>query len=237
MTLQWTAGKDNSGYLAAATVFADGHLLVDAGSATAAVLGRLDATDTRAFTVVQTDLAGNVGAPSRALRVLPDLTGMTLPQARVALGRRGLTVGRVTIASIPGVKPGTIARPTGLSAAEVGTAIDLVVAAKRPRTKLAFTVDAPPHVTAKAGGRVTVRITLSKPATVSAGLDDPRGRSLKTWTFSVGAGATTKTLPIPASAERPGRYELVWIARSGVESVRRTTVVQVVVERTTRPKR
>jgi hypothetical protein len=47
--------------------------------------------------------------------------------------------------------------------------------------------------------------------------------------FAVNAGVTTKTLRLPRSAERPGLCKLVWVARSGLESVKRTTVVQLVV--------
>src|SRR5206468_7039508 len=49
MTLGWTAGKDNSGFLGGATVYANGRPLADAGSTTEAKIGRVDATDTRAF--------------------------------------------------------------------------------------------------------------------------------------------------------------------------------------------
>jgi hypothetical protein len=236
MTLTWTAAKDNSGFLGAATVYANGQPLADAGSAGEAKLGRVDASDNRAFTVAQTDLVGNAGPPSRALRILPNLTGMTPAQARTALQQRGLRVGSVTVASAPGVQPGTIAQPTGLSAAEEGSAIDLVVAAAGPQAKLAFSVVAPTRVTARAGSHVPARISVSKSAAVSATLYDPRSRKLKTWQFSVKAGVTIKKLQLPASASRPGRYKLAWIARSGVESIRRTIVVQVVPKGAAPPK-
>ncbi len=228
LTLHWQPGKDNSGLLGPATVYAGGQAIVTVAAGTnEAKVGKVDASDTRAFTIVQTDFVGGAGAPSRALRVLPDLTGLTPAQARSVLQARGFTVGNVTIGDAPGVQPGTIAQPRGLSAEVEGTAVDLVVAAGGPETKLAFSVVGTTRVTTSRGQRVAARISVSKAASVTATLSDPRGRKVKSWKFSVKAGVTIKKLLLPGSV-KPGVYKLTWVARSGVEQIKRTILVRVV---------
>jgi uncharacterized repeat protein (TIGR02059 family) len=228
LTIHWQAGKDNSGLVGPATVYAGGQAIVTVAAGTnEAKVGKVDASDTRAFTIVQTDFVGGAGAPSRALRVLPDLTGLTPAAARSVLQARGFTVGNVTTGDAPGVQPGTIAQPRGLSAEVEGTAVDLVVAAGGPETKLAFNVVGTTRVTTSRGERVAARISVSKPASVTATLSDPRGRKLKSWKFSVKAGVTIKKLPLPGSV-KPGVYKLTWVARSGVEQIKRTILVRVV---------
>jgi hypothetical protein len=229
LTLHWKAGKDNSELLGVATVYADGVAVASAPSGTTELsVGKVAAGDPRSFTVVQTDYVGNASAPTRALRVLPDLTGLTPDQARAALRARGLVVGNVTTADAPGVQPGTVAEPKGPATALEGTAIDIVVAAGGPQTKLAFDVVGTTRVTASPGGRVAARISVSKPASVTAKLYSPQSKELKTWKFKVRAGISIVKLQLPQSVKTAGRYKLTWVARAGFEQIKRTIVVEVV---------
>ena len=238
LTLQWTSGKDNSGSLGVAIVYADEQPLatVPAGL-TRLNVGSVDATDLRSFTIVQTDPSGNASNGSTALRMLPDLTGMTQDEARVALVGRGFMVGNVVTVATPGVAPGTIVSPVGANIAAAGAAIDLVVAGTGPQTKLVFSVVGTKTIKVARHGVVAARISVSKPASVAATLVNSAGTKLHTWRFSVRAGVSIVKLRLPASAAKAGRYRLVWVATTATgEKDTHTLVVQVVGRAKSSPK-
>ncbi len=229
LTVKWTPGVDNSGLFGPAILYADGRPLETiAEGETTATVGATAATEGRKFSIVQTDPSGNVSSQSKALVVLPDLTGMTETQARAALTQRGITVGSVTTANAPNAAPGTIVTPAGRSAAVEGTAVDLVIAGTGAGTKLAFSVVGTRTVRATQGGRVAARINVTKRSTVAAALYSPGGKELKTWNFSVHAGVTIRMLTLPATVTTAGNYRLKWTARAGRESIVRSITVQVI---------
>ncbi len=229
LTLHWTAGVDNSGVLGPAVVYADGQVLATAPAGqSSANVGAVDASDLRAFTVVQADGAGNVSDASQTVRVLPDLTGMNEEQARAALIQRGFAVGTVVTVNAPNVLPGTIASPTGLGLAAANIPVDLSVSGAAPATKLAFNVVGTKTVRVTRSGLVAARISVSKPASVVATLFSPRATKLQIWRFNVHAGVSIVKLHLPSSAAFAGRYKLVWIAKSATERISHTILVQVV---------
>ncbi|MHB8643094.1 MAG: OmpL47-type beta-barrel domain-containing protein [Gaiellaceae bacterium] len=229
LTLHWTPGVDNSGILGPAVVYADGQVLATAPAGQSSVnIGVVDASDLRAFTVVQADGAGNVSDASQSVRVLPDLTGMNEEQARAALIQRGFAVGTVVTVNAPSIVPGTIASPTGLKLAPANIPVDLSVSGAAPATKLAFNVVGTKTVRVTKSGVVAARISVSKPAAVVATLYSPRAAKLQIWRFKVRAGVSIVRLHLPSSASFAGRYKLVWIARSSAERISHTILVQVV---------
>jgi hypothetical protein len=229
LTVKWSHGKDNSGSVGPAILYADGRPLetIPAGE-TSATVGASTATEGRKFSIVQTDPSGNASSQSKALLVLPDLSGMTEMQARAALTQRGLKIGKVTTASAPNAAQGTIVTPAGRSAAVEGSAVDLVVAGSGAGTKLAFSVVGTRSVRATQGGQVAARINVTKRSSVVATLYNPGAKKLKVWNRSVRAGVSIVKLRLPATANTAGRYKLVWIARSGKDQLSKTIIVQVV---------
>jgi hypothetical protein len=61
-------------------------------------MGRFKSSDARAFQVAARDSAGNVGAKTRALVIVPGLAKLTLAQAKTRLTGRGLRAGAVRYA-------------------------------------------------------------------------------------------------------------------------------------------
>src|SRR5207247_2064597 len=55
-------------------------------------LGPFDASDTRRFSLVQLDAAGNASSQTAALAALPDLAGMSADAATAALAARGFAL-------------------------------------------------------------------------------------------------------------------------------------------------
>jgi hypothetical protein len=194
------------------------------------VAGPVKANDPRIFRIVQTDPTGNTSSPSKGLRVLPDLSGMSDAQARAALTQLGFVIGNVQLVTAPGVTPGTIAAPTGLQAAAEGASINLFVASNGAQTRLAFSVVGTRTVKASSGGRIAVRVNVTKRSTVVATLYNPRSQKqvLKLWNFAARAGVSIMQLKLPPTASKPGHYRLVWIARASREQISRTVIVQVV---------
>jgi hypothetical protein len=75
------------------------------------------------------------------------------------------------------------------------------------------------------------RIKASRPAQVTATLRDAKNRRLHTWRLGAGAGANMVRLRLPAKIRRPGSYRLIWVARSGTETVSRTIRFALVARR------
>src|SRR5439155_6943242 len=121
LTLRW---DPPTGAVANFVVFVNGAPWKNLGSTELEVkMGVFDVGDTRTFSVVATDPAGNVGAMSAVLVGVPNLVGLTWPQALGATSARGLGLRRnaVLFSSIPMVV--TSQDPPALTLAEQGSAI------------------------------------------------------------------------------------------------------------------
>jgi large repetitive protein len=93
---------------------------------------RLRAGDRRTFAVAAIDEAGNVGARTRAVAVVPKLVNLTLEEARAEAKARNLVL-RWT-KKVAGTTPHIVAQsPATLSLVEVGSAVTVVVASPQPR--------------------------------------------------------------------------------------------------------
>jgi hypothetical protein len=68
---------------------------------------------------------------------------------------------------------------------------------------------------------------VTRPAELTATLYAGRQR-LFTWRRSVRAGSTIVKLHLPAQVRRPGRYRVVWVARSGEDTIRSTVSFRLV---------
>jgi hypothetical protein len=225
LTLRWIPGRDASGQIGNVVLFVNGESYREFGPTEfEAKLGAFAAGDTRSFTLVQKDAAGNVSVPTAPLRALPDLASMTLAEATAALGAAGFTVGGVTEATATTAPPGTVVEPAGIQLALASSAIDLVIArgTTAPQTRLAFSVAGSKQIHLAKATTVAVRVKVSKPAQVTVKLGDAKLRRLHSWTRQVKAGATVVRLRLPQNVRRPGTYSLTWIARAGTETVSRT---------------
>ena len=116
-SLSWTAATDNSGLVSAYRVYANGVLLktVD-GAARTAAMGALKLTDKRGFQVAAVDEAGNAGAKTKVLKIVPKLAMLKMTAAMKALKARGFKLGRISYKvskSVPKGKviKGSVARP------------------------------------------------------------------------------------------------------------------------------
>jgi PASTA domain/Bacterial Ig-like domain (group 3) len=96
LVLRWKAARDNSGFVSAYLVYANGSLVKTvAGSARSADMGSFKTSDSRAFRIAARDAAGNVGPKTRALVIVPSLQKLTLAAATARLTARGLRAGAV----------------------------------------------------------------------------------------------------------------------------------------------
>jgi hypothetical protein len=144
-SLSWTAANDNSGLVSAYRVYANGVLLktVD-GAARNAPLGALKLIDKRGFQVAAVDEAGNVGAKTKVLKVVPQLVKLKLTAAMKALKGRGFKVGRITYKVSKTVAKGKVIRGTLANLQPAGAKIGLVVSRGKPKVRRASVTPVPP---------------------------------------------------------------------------------------------
>jgi hypothetical protein len=96
LVLKWKAATDN-GVVGAYLVYANGTVVRTlAASARSVKMGRFKTSDSRRFQVAARDSAGNVGAKTRALVIVPALAKLTLAQAKARLVGRGLRRGALS---------------------------------------------------------------------------------------------------------------------------------------------
>jgi hypothetical protein len=127
LVLRWKAATDHVGPVSAYLVYANGSLVKTlAGSTRSVRMGQFKLSDTRAFRVAARDAAGNVGAKTRALVIIPRLAKLTVAQARARLARHGLRVGAVKYASSTTVRAGLVIQARS-GVARKGSALRLVV--------------------------------------------------------------------------------------------------------------
>ncbi|MDP8910840.1 MAG: Ig-like domain-containing protein, partial [Actinomycetota bacterium] len=218
LTLTWEPGTDNSGRIDHVALYVDGSRYARYDLAQReAKLGGLSADDTRAFTLAESDAAGNESAQTKALRALPTLAGLTLEAARAALAERGFSIGTVTSASSRKAPKGTIVSPAGVQLAEEGTAIDVVVSTGAAQPPLSFRVSTDGTFVPGKARAIVARIKASRTARIAATLVGASGTTVRTWRLRVKAGLSRTKLAMPAGVA-PGRYTIRWQASASGES-------------------
>ena len=144
LTLRWIPGTDASGQLGNVVMFVNGEPYREFGPTEfEAKLGAFAAGDTRSFTLVQKDAAGNVSAHTAPLRAVPRARRQVArTRRRAALGAAGFTVGTVRETTASSAPPGTVVEPAGIQLALASSPIDLVVSrgTTAPQTRLALSV-------------------------------------------------------------------------------------------------
>jgi hypothetical protein len=205
LTLRWSAPNDN---VANYVVFVDGAPWKNLGSTEFEVkMGAFDSADTRSFSVVAVDLAGNVGVMSPVLVGVPNLVGLSWPQALGATSARGLGLRRsaVFFASIPMI----VAKqePPAPALAERGTAV-LVTMSPANGAPLAVKVK-PGRFACAAGSVLRLRVSLSAAARVDSRLLNGHARVVKRGQLgNLRAGTNNVRVKLPAGLRR-GSYLLM----------------------------
>jgi hypothetical protein len=205
LTLRWSAPNDN---VANYVVFVNGAPWKNFGSTEFEVkMGAFDPGDTRSFSVVAVDLAGNVGVMSPVLVGVPNLVGLTWTQALGVTSARGLGLRRnaVFFASIPMVV--SAQQPPAPALTERGTAVLVTMS---PAAGAPLAVKASPGSFACAAGSVLrLRIDLSAAAQVRSRLLNSHGRVLKRAQLGLLGSGTNNVRVKLSRALRRGAYRLV----------------------------
>jgi hypothetical protein len=208
LTLRWDPPQDT---IANYVVFVDGVPWRNFGATEFEVkMGPFDINDTRTFSVVAVDRAGNVGAMSAVLVGVPNLVGLTWPQAVSATSSRGLALRRdqTLFAAVPMVVQSQ--QPESPSLAERGTAVRVTLT-PAGRARLAVRVK-PVRFVCAGGSVLRLRIELSAPAVVRDRLLNARGRLVKRGRFGMLRAGTSKVrVKLPRKLRR-GAYRLVFDA-------------------------
>jgi Big-like domain-containing protein len=208
LTLRWQAPSDT---VANYVVYVNGAPWKNLGGTELEVkIGLFEVGDTRTFSVVAVDLAGNVGVMSPVLVGVPNLLGLTWPQALGATSVYGLALRR-SAASFTGPRMlVTGQEPVVPALVERGSAV--VVTLTPPR-------GGPPGIKVKpgrfacAGGSVLrPRVLLSDRAGVRTRLLNKRGRVVKRGNLgTLRPGATKVRIKLPRGLHR-GSYRLMFDA-------------------------
>ena len=232
LTLRWIPGKDASGQLGNVILYVNGEPYRAFGHRQFETkMGPFTPGDSRVFSLVQLDAAGNRSEHGEELRAVPPLVGQSLDQAVAALAAAGFELGAVREQPVAAVAPGTVVGPTAPRHAALSSKIDLVVSSAfvAPQTQLVFSVAASKTLTLKKQTTIAARVSVSKPATLTAMLSTTGKKRLYTWKVRrLKAGANVVKLTLPKQIRRPGTYTLTWIARSGTETVSRTIKLKLV---------
>jgi hypothetical protein len=236
LTLRWIPGTDDSGELGHVMLYVNGESygLFDP-TQFETKLGPFTPDDTRSFTFVQVDAAGNRSEHSSVLRGVPAIVGIGMEQARTLLTARGFGVGALTYELGSGAAPGTVLGYEGNALLVEGTKIGLRIAGTPPQTKLAFDVAIAKRLVLGGPQTVGARVKTTRPANLTATLRSPRGRVLHTWRYSVRAGVTIVKLPFSLKMQTPGVHRLVWVVRSGSATTRKSLALHLMRPFWTRP--
>jgi hypothetical protein len=93
LVLKWKAATDN-GVVSAYLVYANGKVVRTVGASARSVnMRRFKNSDSRFFQVAARDSAGNVGAKTRTLVIVPSIANLLVSQAKTRLASRGLRAG------------------------------------------------------------------------------------------------------------------------------------------------
>jgi hypothetical protein len=116
-------------------VYADGAELRALGTGARSVdLGAFKASDKRKFQVAARDAAGNQGAKTYQLVIVPSLSGQTLAKAKRQLSARGLKLGKITRIRSSKVPAGRIIKSGRSGVLPTGTKIGLTLSLGRGGT-------------------------------------------------------------------------------------------------------
>ena len=229
LTLRWdptnTAGKELAGFV----LFADDQPIRNLGATELEyAVGPFDPADTRSFSIVEIDTSGNASVRSAAIKVVPQLAGLSLDDARTALTAKGFGVGDITVVDSQ-TPAGTIVGPTTPFTAPVGSVLPLQVSAGpgQPATKFVFAVVGTKRLVLAQRRFIGVHLSATRATTLSATLVNARGARVYTWHVKARAGVSIAKLTLPKSLRKPGRYVLLWTATSGGDVVRKSMVVQI----------
>ena len=143
LTLRWIPGTDASGELGNVLLYVNGELYRAFGPRQFETkMGPFTPGDSRVFTLVQLDAAGNRSPHGEELRAVPPVVGKSLDQAVAALAAAGFELGTVREQPVATVAPGTVVGPTAPQHAALSSKIDLVVSREfiAPQTQLVFSV-------------------------------------------------------------------------------------------------
>ncbi len=98
LVLDWKAATDN-GVVSAYLVYANGQVVRTLGASARSVdMGPFKSSDSRSFQVAARDSAGNVGAKTRTLVIVPSVAKLLVSQAKARLAGRGLRAGAISYA-------------------------------------------------------------------------------------------------------------------------------------------
>ena len=239
LTIRWLPGTDSSGHLGNVILVVNGGEYRQFGPTEyEAKLGPIEPGDTRRFQLLQLDGAGNKSILTPVLRAVPSVTGLGVDAARAALAERGFRLGQVREEIVPTVAAGTVVAPAALTMAVESSAIDLVVArgTAAARTKFVLQVASAPTVTLQKRTSLAARVKVTRPAQLTATLYSPAKKRVSTWKRNVKAGSTIVRLQLPARIKRPGTYRVVWVARSGAETIRRTVNIRLAAPKPLKPR-
>jgi hypothetical protein len=229
LTLRWDPAPIDGGEIANFVVFADDQAVSNLGGTQFEYrVGPFDANDLHAYSIVETDSHGNASARSAAIKVVPQLAGLTLEAARTALTSKGFGVGDVTV--VESDEPeGDVVGPTGLVTAAAGSALGLQVSAGpgKPATKFVFAVVGTKRLVLTQRHYIGVHLSSTRATLLNATLVNARGAHIYTWHVNEPAGVTIAKLTLPKSAQKPGFYKLLWTATSDGDVVRKSLDVQI----------
>jgi hypothetical protein len=231
LTLRWVPGTDDSGELGNVVLLVNGEPYSEFGPTQyEAKLGAFAPGDTRVFTFLQYDAAGNVSVPSDALRAVPSVVGLGTTAAAARLAAAGFRLGKVSESVITGVAPGTIFGPTELRLAIAGASVDVLASLTAPQTQFQLRIANDKTVKVRVGtpSSIPVRVFVTRPANAVATLSTTTGRRLYTWRFRVRAGVTIKQLRLPSQVRRPGLYRLTLRAQSGTANAKKAGLIRFV---------
>jgi hypothetical protein len=206
LTLRWEAPNDT---IANYVIFVNGTPWKNFGSTEFEIkMGAFDASDTRTFSVVAVDLAGNVGAMSPVLVGVPNVVGMSWADAQHAAFARGLQL-KPDVAAFASVPMFVGSQdPAAPALVEQGAAVPVTLAAAKD-APLAVRI-LPGRVSCKRTGCVVrLRVELSSKARVRSRLLSGKGRLLKRGVLgSLHSGANTVRVALPKRLAK-GAYRLV----------------------------
>jgi hypothetical protein len=229
LTLRWDPAPIEGGEIANFVVFSDDQPVANLGGTQLEyTVGPFDANDPHAYSIVETDGNGNMSARSAAIKVVPQIAGLSLDEARNALIAKGFGVGDITI--VESNQPaGDVVGPTDLVTAAAGSAVGLQVSAGpgQSATKFVFAVVGTRRLVLTQRHYIGVHLSSTRATLLDATLVNARGAHIYTWHVNERAGVIIARLPLPKSAQKPGLYKLLWTATSGGDVVRTSLDVQI----------
>jgi uncharacterized repeat protein (TIGR02059 family) len=167
------------------------------------------ADDPRVFQIQAVDENGNGSPLSVGITGVPDLTGMTVDQAKAALAAKGLVLGNV------GGAGGTIAsqgEPVP-SYASIGSSIDVTLGGAL-QAPLSLSVVGSKHIDTRTTHFDTVRIQVNQAATITSTLATATKTTVGQWHRSVKPGTWILRFALPKHLAG-GQYKLTVEAKTG----------------------